>query len=59
MNTGEDEMQVVLVLNNAIYQSISITGWIASNPNLLLSTNFGVPESIFAEMPKRAVIMPD
>lgn len=58
-NTGEDELQVVLVLNNASYQSISITGWLAANPDLLLATNFGVPESVFAEMPKRAVIMPD
>jgi oxalate decarboxylase len=57
-NTGEDELQVVLVFNNASYQSISITGWIAANPDLLLATNFGVPESVFAKFPKDALIMP-
>jgi oxalate decarboxylase len=58
-NTGTDELQVVLVLNNATYESISITGWLAANPDLLLATNFGVPESVFASMPKRALIMPE
>jgi oxalate decarboxylase len=38
----------VLALNNATYQSVSITAWIAANPDLLL---FGVPESVFAKFP--------
>ena len=57
-NTGKDEVQVVLVLNNATYKSISITGWLVANPDLLLATNFGVPESVFASMPNRALIIP-
>jgi len=48
----------VLALNNATYQSVSITAWMAANPDLLLSTNFGVPESVFAKFPKHALIMP-
>ena len=52
-------MEVVLVLNNATYQSISITAWMAANPDLLLATNFGVPESVFAKLPKDAVVMPE
>lgn len=58
-NTGSEDMEVVLVLNNATYQSISITAWMAANPDLLLSTNFGVPESVFAKFPKHAVVMPE
>jgi oxalate decarboxylase len=58
-NTGSEDMEVVLVLNNATYQSISITAWMAANPHLLLSTNFKVPESVFAKFPKHALIMPD
>jgi len=58
-NTGSDDLEIVLVLNNAIYESVSITGWMAANPGLLLSTNFGVPESVFAKFPKDAVIMPE
>ena len=46
---------MVLALNNATYQSVSITAWIAANPDLLL---FGVPESVFAKFPKHALIMP-
>jgi len=46
------------VFNNGTYESISITAWMAANPDLLLATNFGVPESVFARFPKDAVIMP-
>ena len=45
----------MLALNNATYQSVSITAWISANPDLLL---FGVPESVFAKYPKHALIMP-
>lgn len=56
-NIGADELEVLLALNNGIYESISITAWMAANPRLLLSTNFGVPESAFEKFPHREVIM--
>jgi hypothetical protein len=31
----------------------------ASTPDLLLATNFGVPESVFAKMPGGEVVMPE
>jgi len=31
----------------------------AANPNLLLATNFGVPENVFAKFPKDAVVIPE
>jgi oxalate decarboxylase len=34
------------------------TAWTVANPDLLLATNFGVPESVFAKFPKGALIMP-
>jgi oxalate decarboxylase len=49
----------VLVLNNGIYESISVTAWMAANPALLLAANFGVPEQTFAAFPKSATIMPE
>jgi oxalate decarboxylase/phosphoglucose isomerase-like protein (cupin superfamily) len=58
-NTGTDDLEVVAVFNNGTYQSVSITGWMAANPELLLATNFGVPESVFAKFPKGAVVMPE
>ena len=58
-NTGSDQVEMVIVFNNGTYKSISITGWLAANPALLLATNFGVPESVFAKLPKDAVVMPE
>ena len=58
-NTGNTDLEIVLALNNATYQSISITAWLASNPDLLLATNFGVPASVFAQMPNGEVVMPE
>ena len=49
----------IAVFNNGSYELISITGWMAANPDLLLATNFEVPESVFAKFPKGAVIMPE
>ena len=47
-NTGEDELQVVLMLNNATYQSISITAWMAGTPDLVLATNFSLLATNFS-----------
>jgi oxalate decarboxylase len=58
-NTGDTDLEIVLALNNATYQLISITAWLASNPDLLLATNFGVPASVFAKMPNGEVVMPE
>ncbi len=58
-NTGETDLEVVLVLNNATYQSISITSWMSSTPDLLLATNFKVPEATFAAFPSGEVVMPE
>ena len=58
-NTGSGDLEVMAVFNNGSYKSVSITAWMAANPDLLLSTNFGVPESVFAKFPKDPVIMPE
>ena len=52
-NTGDTDLEIVLALNDATYQSM------ASNPDLLLATNFGVPASVFAKMPNGEVVMPE
>ena len=58
-NTGDEDLELLVVLNNGTYESVSITAWMAGTPDLLLSTNFGVKESVFEEMPGDAVIMPE
>ncbi len=57
-NAGAEPLDVLIVLNNGTYESISLTGWMAANPRLLLATNFRVPETAFANIPKEATIMP-
>jgi oxalate decarboxylase len=46
------------VLNNGVYQSISLTAWIAANPHLLLATNFRVPAATFTDFPAGERFMP-
>jgi oxalate decarboxylase len=57
-NAGTDDLDLLIVLNNGEYQSISLSAWLAANPRLLLSTNFKVPESTFASFPTRERFMP-
>jgi hypothetical protein len=52
------EPEVLIVLNDGSYQSISLTAWMASNPHLLLATNFRVPEAAFKDFPTRERFMP-
>jgi oxalate decarboxylase len=58
-NTGDDVMEVLLVLNSGVYQSISITAWMAANTPELLGTNFKVDAEVFDAFPKGPVIMPE
>jgi oxalate decarboxylase len=57
-NAGTEDLELLIVLNNGEYESISLSGWVAANPHLLLSTNFKVPESTFASFPTRERFMP-
>ena len=58
-NTGDDDLEVLLVLNSGVYQSISITAWMAANTPELLGTNFKVDAKVFDDFPKGPVVMPD
>ena len=57
-NAGTDDLELLVVLNNGTYESISLTGWVASNPHLLLATNFKVPQATFANFPTGQRFMP-
>jgi oxalate decarboxylase len=57
-NIGTEDLEVLLVLNNGTYQSISITAWLATTPANVLAANFGVPEATFATFPKAESRMP-
>ncbi|MFL6798625.1 MAG: cupin domain-containing protein [Xanthobacteraceae bacterium] len=57
-NTGSNDLELLIVLNNATYEAISLTAWMAANPHLLLATNFKLPESTFANFPTAQRFMP-
>lgn len=57
-NTGTEPLVVLIVLNNGVYQSISVTAWMASNTPTLLGTNFRQTPETFAGFPKGDVFMP-
>jgi oxalate decarboxylase len=57
-NAGTEDVEFLIVLNNGTYESISLTDWVASNPHLLLATNFKVPQQTFANFPTKERFMP-
>lgn len=57
-NVGQDDLELVIVFNSGTYESISLTAWMAANPQLLLETNFQVPSGTFASFPDGERFMP-
>jgi oxalate decarboxylase len=57
-NAGNEDLELLIVLNNGTYESISLSAWLAANPHLLLATNFKVPEATFASFPRGERFMP-
>lgn len=58
-NTGTEDLELLVVFNSGTYESISITAWMAGNPQALLETNFRMPAGTFTGFPKGNVFMPD
>ncbi len=56
-NIGTTPLKVLLAFNEGDYQDISLTGWIAANPRLLLSTNLGLSEVALEKLPKQKVFI--
>ena len=57
-NAGSEDLELLIVLNNGTYESISLANWMGANPPLLLATNFEVPESTFKDFLTRDRFMP-
>lgn len=57
---GDKPCRFVLVFDNGYFGEFgifSITGWVALTSPAVLAKNFGVPESTFADFPKKAVFI--
>jgi len=56
-NIGQEDAEVVGVLDSGTYHESSLGDWLAKAPRHLLANNFGVPEGAVANFaPKRVVI---
>lgn len=53
-SVGDEPAEAVIILNSGDYQEISLSGWIASNPDYVLETNLpNVPTSVIEQLPRR------
>ena len=58
-NVGDEPCRVLIGFNSGIYQEIDLSEWIASNPLVVLATNFGQPASVFEKFPRKDVFIAD
>ena len=56
-NLSDEPCKMLAVFNTGNYQEIALSDWIASNPNGLLQTNFGVPKDIINKFPAKSSVM--
>jgi len=56
-NTGTEVCRILIGFNAGNYEAIDLSEWLASNPEDVLSTNFGIPKEIVAKLPKKKVFI--
>ncbi|WP_323836426.1 cupin domain-containing protein [Photorhabdus africana] len=56
-NIGNDDLQVLIVLDNGIYQDISLSDWLAKAPSYLLADNFNNNPSDWVDRPKDKLVI--
>ncbi|AWK42089.1 cupin domain-containing protein [Photorhabdus laumondii subsp. laumondii] len=56
-NIGNDDLQVLIVLDNGIYQDISLSDWLAKTPSYLLADNFNNNPSDWVDRPKDKLVI--
>ncbi len=56
-NIGEEPLRVLIGFNSGDYQEISLSTWLAANPDAVLADNFQIPEEMVARLPRRRVFI--
>jgi len=56
-NTGDEDLKVLVVLDNGIYQDISLSDWIAKTPDYLLADNFSNQAEDWKDKPKDKLVI--
>jgi oxalate decarboxylase len=49
--------RLLVAFNTGDYQAIDLSLWLASNPDYVLTINFGVPESVISKLPRHRVFI--
>jgi oxalate decarboxylase len=56
-NTGNELLRVLVGFNSGIFQEISLSTWLAANPDAVLADNFKVADSLVAKFPKQRIFI--
>jgi oxalate decarboxylase len=56
-NTGNRPLRVLIGFNSGDYQEISLSTWLAANPDGVLADNFKTSDELVARFPKRRVFI--
>jgi oxalate decarboxylase len=56
-NTGDKDCRILIGFDSGDYQEISLSAWLASNPNALVADNFKVSETLVEKLPDRRVFV--
>jgi oxalate decarboxylase len=56
-NVGDEPLRVVIGFNSGDYQEISLSTWLAANPDAVIADNFKVDDSLVAKLPKKRVFV--
>ncbi len=56
-NTGDEPLRVLIGFNSGDYQEISLSTWLAGNPDAVLADNFKVADALVARLPKQRVFL--
>jgi len=56
-NIGDEDLKVLVVLDNGIYQDISLSDWLAKTPSYLLADNFNTTEEAWSDRPQEKLVI--
>ncbi len=56
-NVGQDDCKIMVVFNSGVYEEISLSTWIASNPERLVADNLNLPVDVVRKLPKESVFI--
>ncbi len=56
-NAGDTPARILIAFDSGEYQEISLSTWLASNPNAIVADNFKIAEGLVEQMPGRRIFI--